>query len=607
MNQLDNVLSRLNDEQRRAALSTNPVLLALAGAGSGKTSVLTARIANLQLNHRIGTSNMLCLTFTRLAAGEMKTRVAALIGEELARNLTVGTFHSFCVSFLRQHAGRINREPDFSVYDEEDRLSLLYQVIKDLRYHGVRPEKVYPWGRLEMMDDASRAVVNEYRFRLSQNNAIDLEGLLVLTFNLLKDSNVAVALRDQYTYVFVDEYQDTDPIQDSIITLIKPRNLFVVGDPAQAIYGWRGADIENILTFEHKHRGLEVIRLEQNYRSTNPILNVANRTLDEAEFKSPLKLWTDKQGVQVTVTQSGDEYDEAVQVARQIRALRDVSELKDIAVLCRTNRQVDTVHATLHQAGIDTFVVSNKNDPLNAFDSRRMLHYMTFACNPLDERALYGIINWPFKRMSDMEMVRSEQDEIMNLTLPLLQDLVELRDSLQQESSIWSSAYEMFTFLTISLGIPEMYKSQGLLNRENTLKEAARFIERWVTRRMERCEGVKPSDFLQWVRTRDIQARLESEEGDGVRILTVHAAKGLEWDHVFIVGCNENVFPSRRGDMEEERRLFYVAVTRARETLYLSYTQEKHGYNDKRESVLPSRFLEAVTAWSKEEIPTLSL
>jgi len=595
MSRLDKVLKRLNPEQVQAATSTSNTILVLAGAGSGKTSVLSTRIAHLQEDLRVGTSNMLALTFTRLAAQEMRARVASLIGEEFARKLTVGTFHSFSVQVLRQHAERFGLDRHFSIYDQEDAESLLEAIVKDLRYErAVKISKIDPWGTQDIQG-ATTEVVREYHFRLRQNNAIDLQGLLSMTFNLLRnDPDITRQYRDRFGYIFVDEYQDTDQTQEGIVKIIQPVNLFVVGDPAQSIYGWRGAKIENILAFDERHPECEVIRLERNYRSTKPILDVANRTIAQAAIKSPLQLWTDKVGKLPMAQQFTTEFEEAEGIRIAIEQLKaEGTDLSKIAVLCRTNHQVHIVSTTLEHKGIETFVVSRSADPLHSHDARRVIDYMALAINAKDERALRHVINWPFRRISDLEMLKEDPEILISLNLPRLAGLKNLIESIDSLTELWQRASDMFLYLVLQLGLPEMYQAQGLLNRDQILRTTALAIQRWETRQTQAGLPTDPGSFLRWIRTRDIQGRLE-DPAAGVRVMTVHAAKGLEWDHVFVIGVNEGVFPGKRGDIEEERRLFYVAVTRAREALQLSYTQTRGTFGGHVQEVTPSRFLQAL-------------
>lgn len=588
---VDNVLSMMNPEQYRAATSTSDHILVLAGAGSGKTSVLTSRIGHLQVNERIGTVNMLCLTFTRLAAAEMKNRVSKLIGDELAKKLVCGTFHSFCVKVLHEYGYCIGIYRDFSLIDEEDKQALIESIINDLRFKQVRPSQIHPWDDRNAMKEDVRAVVEEYHYRLRANNATDLDGLLMLTIRILENNVVADEYRNRFMHVFVDEYQDTDDRQEKILNLINPHNLFVVGDPSQAIYEWRGARIENILTFEKRFPGCEVVRLERNYRSNEKILEIANKTI--AGTEQALQLTTDKEAIDPPRLIHFPNSDvEISDMSRNIKDIIDAGHLpNEIAVLCRTNNQVETIHKSLESIGVPVLVVNNRMDPLNATDIRREIDFMAVLCNGQDERALRRIINFPERRISDMELLKAEPEEITSMSLPQLSGLKELVTGIRDYSPVWSSALTMFCEIESRLDLGESYKKFGLKNRLEQMESSVKAIMRWENKQTELGEPTDPYSFLRWRQTRDIQDKLAQDDNGGVRLMTVHAAKGLEWDTVFIVGCNDGVFPSKRSDEEEERRLFYVAVTRARDNLTLSYADERFEYG-KVNFNPPSRFLQ---------------
>jgi len=597
MRNLDNLISKLNDAQRQAVTTKANRVLIMAGAGSGKTSVLTTRIAHLQLNERVGTSNMLALTFTRLAAIEMKERVGMILGEDLARNLTTGTFHSFCVQVLRTYGKKIRIDSTFSVYDTEDRDALMEGAIRDLMLDGKVKSNIDPWGNPRNTFEVQ--VIREYKHRLRRNNALDLDGLLTETVRLLiEHPDVARELQKRYTHIFVDEYQDTDTRQEEIIGLINPQHLFVVGDPSQAIYGWRGARIDNILTFEERNPNSELVRMERNYRSTKPVLDLANKVIEHSRFGNPLQLRTEKEGSSVTWDVGWTDDEEAQIIARKIdHQIKQGVKAENIAVLCRTNYQVDHYNRALEQLGLKTYVVSNKADPLNAWDIRRIFDYMTYICNPRDDRAFRKIINWPDRRMTDLELQQAEMASTVEM-IPL-SELLKDRIGVHSWSSLddcYGDVRMMWLPIVERLDLEERYLSQGLHNRIVDLTRAREAIERWVVKQVSLGESYDTYTFLRWLRTKDIQERMVQEKPEGVQILTVHAAKGLEWDHVYVPGCNQDVFPSKRGDREEERRLFYVAVTRAKETLHLSYFKERQNPWGKRETVTmrPSPFLEAM-------------
>jgi len=584
---LDKTLTKLNESQLKAVTTSESRVLVMAGAGSGKTSVLVTRIGNLQLKERVGTSNVLALTFTRLAATEMKERVAKLLGESLARNLTAGTFHSFCVRVLKENGHKIGIDKDFSIYDTEDQQALIEGVINDLLLKS-KVKKINPWNKSE--DPYEMQVISEYRNRLSRNNALDLDGLLAETVRLLKEHpDVADDLRKRYLYVMVDEFQDTDSRQDKIINLLNPKNLFVVGDPSQAIYTWRGAEIENILTFEERHSNVEVIKMERNYRSTKPILDLANKVIEQSVYHSPLTLETDKDGVNVSLAMYETEKSEAKAMASRIGSIAKQSE---VAILCRTNYQVEIYNRALQDAGIKTFVISNNADPLNKWDARKIFDYLSYITNQKDDRAFRKVINYPKQRITDIELRQAELDatatmkslpEILHGYLPTI--TIEDRDI----RTLWMQAIK-------ELDVESHYSEQGLDNRVLDLWTARESINRWCTNQTLMGDDTDVKTFLHWLRVKDIQERMAQEKPDGVQLLTVHAAKGLEWDHVFVPGCNEDVFPSKKGDPEEERRLFYVAVTRARETLHLSYYRAKESLwqHGKMVDMEPSPYLEAL-------------
>ncbi len=603
MTSLQATLAKLNPDQHRAATSTSPTILVMAGAGSGKTSVTVTRVGYLHKVERVGVSNMLMLTFTRLAAKEMKERAARLIGERSAQRLWAGTFHAFCVSVLRQHAHLLGWSPDFSIYDQEDREDVLQAVISDLSLEAKTSvgKITTVWGEIDPVTPEYQ-VAAEYRNRLQRNSAIDLDGLLHLTARLLTGHrDVCAGLHKRFTHVFVDEYQDTDATQERILQLLSPQNLFVVGDPSQSIYGWRGAEIENILTFEARHPGCEVIRLERNYRSTKQILDVANRAIAQARHKSPLQLWTDKEGRAPELECDPTDVAEAASVAGMIGAIG--APWRQIAVLCRTNAQVDLLHEMLQHVNIPSYVVATKLDPLRAHPVRRLADLMALICNPKDQQALVRCINWPIARVSQQHMLKAQQEatlsdkelvEVLAEAGPskareLLFAVLNIHDTSSHES--WQLATRMYRVAGEISGVKDLFASQGLSNRLEEIEVGWGAISQWAMKAAAAGEPCDPAAFLRWLRLRDIQERLAQDQTDGVRLLTIHAAKGLEWDHVFVFGCNEGVLPSRLGDPEEERRLFYVAVTRAKETLHISCARQRATFNGHMQDMEPSRFL----------------
>ena len=598
MASLEKTMRKMNPEQLQAVVSENDRVLVIAGAGSGKTSVLTTRIAYWQKIRRVGTSSMLALTFTRLAALEMKERVAKLLGESMAKKLTAGTFHSFCVKVLHSHGQKVGLQRGFSVYDQDDTKAILEKIIADLRLQSIKASSFNPWepGNSREQQMASQ----EYKFRLRRSNAVDLDGLLCKTIELLeKHPDVAESLRNRFQQVYLDEYQDTDDRQERILQLINPMKLFIVGDPSQAIYSWRGARIENILTFEERNPECEVIRLERNYRSTQPILDMANRVIEQAAIKSPLKLWTDKEGPSPVRNEAQDETDELGRIAQAVKNLIGQGESpENIAVLCRTNGMVSLANEELRRAGLETFVFSPKDDPLNDFTARRLMDFMALAINDKDERAFLRVLNWPTERISPGDMARIEKEALLQgedpkRVLMSKSGLVQMvQKAVEQDRECWTDALAMFKFMAAFTGIRQQFTEADLSNRLADLEDAERKIASWVRRQNEMGEGVDVQSFLRWIRTRDIQDRLVQETPEAVQILTVHGAKGLEWPVVFVPGCNAKVFPTSKGDIEEERRLFYVAVTRAKESLTVLWARTRADWSGNPKAALKSPFLD---------------
>jgi len=423
---------------------------------------------------------MLALTFTRLAAAEMKDRVAKLLGEQQAKKLTAGTFHAFCAQVLRQWGEQFGLSPDFSIYDQEDREAVLAEIIADLRLaNKVRASAIDPWALTS--EPYEKQVISEYRYRLQRNNATDLDGLLHLTSTLLATrEDIAQLLRERFTHVFVDEYQDTDATQEAILQAINPDNLFVVGDPSQAIYGWRGAEIQNILTFTDRHPDAEVVRLERNYRSTAEILNLANLVISKAEHKSPLKLWTGKTGSYPKLLHSNSDLEESQMIAAHIGMLD--TQWSNIAILCRTNWQATLYETALKLAGIPAYLIAPRYDEFNSYDVRRIIDHIAWLSNPKDERAFRHIVNWRYTRLTDTEMLLVERAALQANEDPL-EALIEasgLHEEAQPPMEAWTSMLSLWKWVCDDWLRPDgIYAAHGLTNRKTALDNATNAIDDW--------------------------------------------------------------------------------------------------------------------------------
>lgn len=607
-------LVEMNEQQFIAVTSDAKTIRCLAGAGSGKTRVLTGRMGYLHNEKRVGTSNMLALTFTRLAAKEMKDRLNKLIGPEEAKKLFVGTFHSFCVKVLREWGSQTGIEPNFTIYDEEDRQALLQAIISDLGAKKVKMPNLLAnmqvWDKVWPEGDFGR-VVHEYYYRLAQCNALDLDLLLHRTNDLLDIDQVRDYYRNIYRYVFVDEFQDTNTAQGSILLNLMPQSLFVVGDDFQSIYGWRGANVHTIINFGpvNGFPEPETVKLEINYRSTKPIVDAANRLIAHNVNQTEKTLTTDRDGNPIACYEFDTEKKEFEFVASGIKGImqeygsRKHISWRDFAVLARTNKQLQRLEEILNIWQVPCKIVNAGGDIFKKPVVKGVLDFIAAASNPTDNVTVKKAFSFPEPRATALQMdkweLKSLQDDI-----PLL-DVIEnsaepgadefdclirkMRQVLQEDGQdvedVFGRGYRL-------LQVQEAMETKGLENRWNDIQEALCQIIRWKDVQRKLGASISYDVFLRWLRTKDIQERLLQEEEDSVRLLTIHAAKGLEFPAVFIIGMNQGVFPSKRSeDLEEERRLFYVAITRAKDNLVVTRAKERIVWGEHTEPTEPSQFL----------------
>ncbi|EKN67849.1 ATP-dependent helicase [Schinkia azotoformans] len=600
MNQL---LNGLNEGQLAAVISQSTRILCLAGAGTGKTRVLTHRIAYLNDEYRVGTSNMLALTFTRLAGKEMKERLMKLVGETEGQKLFCNTFHAFCVKVFKEYGHRIGLDANFMIYDQSDRDSIIKKIIAEYCYDTTL-NKVLS-GMSESNEHTEEyKVLKELDFRLKQNNAVDLDGLLTKTRQLLEEnSDVCDKYRNEYKYVYIDEFQDTSDVQMKIIELINPDNLFVVGDDFQSIYGWRGAEVRNILEFPHRYPGCEVVKLTRNYRSTIPIIDASNKLIKCNINQSEKELVTEVAGQAVEMFLLDNENSEADQIISVIEDLKgEIESFSDIAVLARTNKQLDYMSKKLQEVGLPVLLLSNRYDPLKDNVVQMCIGYLELVINQKESWKTKRLVNFPEPRLTplqieEIELYCIEEDatylealEHFKSKYRALESFLGVLDKLRTEQIYSMDAQTAFRAIVHLLGIIPMYQEQGLDNRIQTLAIARDRIGKWVELQRKLGEIFYPDAFLRWMVTKDIQEKL-LDDSDAIRLMTVHGSKGLEFENVFVIGMNEGVFPSLRGDIEEERRLMYVASTRAKKRLILTRPKAIRTYSGDEELREPSRFL----------------
>lgn len=660
-------LTALNEAQRQAVLATEGPLLVLAGAGSGKTRVLTYRIAHLVEDLGVAPWSILAVTFTNKAATEMRERLSRLLPGGV-RGMWISTFHSMCVRMLRRYADRLGYTDRFTIYDSDDSKRLVKQCLADLGYGSSRsisegavrarisqaknelvgPDDFQP--RLgDPLDKAVLRVYRQYQRRLARSNAFDFDDLLFFAYHLLKDNT---DVRDEYgarfRYILVDEYQDTNRAQYQITQLLAKShgNLMVVGDDDQSIYSWRGADIRNILDFERDWPDTTTVKLEENYRSTGIILDAANAVISHNENRKDKRLYTTgERGEKIRVFLAADERDEGRWIASEIEKLHDAGEsYDDIAVFYRTNAQSRTLEDMFLRAGVSYRIVGGTRF-FDRAEIRDVSAYLKLALNHDDDVSCRRIINMPKRGigkttverialtadergLSFFEAAREESldPSCRASTKRALSEFVSLIDEI---SGFTGDLDNVVDLIIERSGIIDYFKAQGTdeaFGRAENIDEFRGVVHDYMDGHelvpdqddmdlsQEALEDDEPqgengipagyhaptlADFMEWLSLRSDLDSLDGEQGEAVTFMTVHSAKGLEFNDVFVAGMEESIFPHatslQENGVEEERRLAYVAITRARKRLYLSHAERRRIYN--REQANPrSRFI--------DEIPT---
>ena len=641
-------LSILNEPQRRAVLTTEGPLLVLAGAGSGKTRVLTHRIAYL-LEKGVPAYRILALTFTNKAAREMLERVNALAGEAAA-DAWVSTFHSSCARILRRDIEKLGYTRAFTIYDTDDQNRLVRDVLTELDIS----DKLYPpremlaiisdaknhllapreWLQKQQGDFRSQKIADiyaRYEERLKKANALDFDDLLIKTLELfVQHPPVLESYQRRFEYILVDEYQDTNSAQYQLVRLLagEKRNLCVVGDDDQSIYGWRGADIRNILDFEKDFPDAVVIKLEQNYRSTGNILDAANQVIAHNMGRKEKALWTSEgAGEPVRVYEAQDERDEAYFLAQVIgERVKAGDALGDMAVLYRANSLSRVIEETLVRAGLRYRVFGG----LKFYERKEVkdiVCYLRAVVNPADDVAVRRIINEPKRSIGDttvqklMDYAQARGDSLFTAVLEAaeagisgralkaVEGFGELMKELVVERQL-SRPDEFVRKLLDATGYEEQYKQEQ--NDENTarLQNIAEFVGGVVEYVNQNPEGTL-EDYLENVALVTDMDRSDDDAG-AITLMTMHSAKGLEFNNVFVIGMEEGIFPTTRSmddddKLEEERRLCYVAITRARKRLYLTHARQRMLYGRTSMGMasrfldeLPRRVLEDMNARSRD-------
>ena len=593
------MLEELNDRQQEAVKTTEGPLLVIAGAGSGKTKVLTTRIAYLIEHLGISPTSILAITFTNKAAKEMKERVVGLLGP-VAYQIQISTFHSFGLSVIRDYYDKLGYKREFTILDSDDSLLTVKRILKDMNldpkvYNPKNIRNRISSAKNEMMspDELDRFsasefdnivvdVYREYQKRLENNNSLDFDDLLLKPIELFKDnSDILKKYQEQFKYILIDEYQDTNEVQYNLTKMLskKYKNICVVGDESQSIYAFRGSNYRNILNFEHDYKDAKIILLEQNYRSTKTILNAANDVIKNNKQRKDKKLWTENEtGDKITYHKSLDEKDEALYVTREInKLLGDGASLNDIVVLYRTNAQSRNIEEAMLKDNIPYKVIGSFYF-YNRKEIKDLISYLKLIYNNDDDISLNRIINSPKRGIGNKTMEQLAIKASINGT-SLFEAIdsgkelkfKELILSLKKESELLSLT-ELVDAVLDKSGLKAELESEGTLEAEARLENLEEFKS--ITKNYEERNGIiSLSDFLEEISlVADIEEHKDST--DVVTLMTIHSAKGLEFKYVFVIGMEEGIFPHSRSllsndELEEERRLCYVAITRAKKKLWL--------------------------------------
>ena len=627
------LIEGLNDKQKEAVLATEGPCLVIAGAGSGKTKVLTHKIAYLIGEKGVSPWNILAITFTNKAANEMKDRATKLVGD-IANDMWIGTFHSICVRILRKYIDRIGFTSSFVIFDTTDQKSIVKESMKELKIDDkmftdksimyeisnakndmIEPEEYAKRTNNEVRKEVIAEVYKLYQRKLRENNALDFDDIINYTIKILmQEPDVLQYYSDKFKYVLVDEYQDTNKAQFMLISLLSAMNgnITVVGDNDQGIYSFRGADIKNILNFEKDFPGTKIIKLEQNYRCTKSILDVANAVIKNNEVKYEKKLWTENEkGKLVTAHLANNEYDEATYVVEQIEHLKreEYYKYSDFAVLYRMNTQSRSIEDILRREDIPYKIIGG----LKFYERKEIkdiIAYLRLIYNTKDNLSLRRIINEPKRGVgktsldqiaeiadtygkSMYEVIKNAAEYGLNRVYTNTREFVQTIDELVAKSEEMTVS-ELTQSILRNTGYTKALELENTKEAENRIENLEEFLT--VTMEFEEEAENDLGTFLEnMALTSDVDSLEETE--DTVTLMTLHSAKGLEYPVVFMVGMEEGIFPSYRsideGGVEEERRLCYVGITRAKEHLFMTCARSRTMFGSTSYNAI-SRFLKEV-------------
>ena len=632
---MDDILKGLNDKQYEAVVNTEGPCLVIAGAGSGKTKVLTHKIAYLMKEKNILPWNILAITFTNKAAKEMKERIELLVGDA-AKDMWIGTFHSICVRILRKFIDRIGFDSSFIIFDTSDQKTMVKQILKDLQLDEklfsdravmseisnaknemLEPDQYTVKAHGDFRKEKIAQVYERYQNRLKENNAIDFDDIINFTIKILMENvDVLEYYSNKFQYVLVDEYQDTNKSQFTLVTMLasKHGNITAVGDNDQGIYSFRGADISNILNFERDFSGTKIIKLEQNYRCTGNILKAANAVIKNNENKYDKKLWTEnEEGKLPCIYKAEDEYDEASYIVKQINMLKmeEYLKLSDFVILYRMNSQSRAIEDIFRRENIPYKIIGG----LKFYERKEIkdiIAYLRLIFNTSDNLSLKRIINEPkrgigktsldnIQDISDKtgksmyEIIKyAEQYELNRVKANSIQFVEVIEELRKQVNQIPIS--ELIKLTLNKTGYVKALENENTIEAESRIQNLEEFLTVAIEFEEQMAENTL-AEFLESISlTSDIDNMEESE--DTVTLMTLHSAKGLEFPVVFLVGMEEGIFPGYKSigeikELEEERRLFYVGITRAMQYLYLTCAKRRTIFGSTSYNQM-SRFLKEI-------------
>ncbi len=647
-------LAGLNDKQREAANTVEGPLLILAGAGSGKTRTITYRMAHMISNCQISPKNILGVTFTNKAAKEMKERVHTLLGKNRSRGITLTTFHSLGVRVLKKEIEKLGYYKNFSIYDTSDQMAIIREALKQLNVGDKKFDKKLIQSKISFLknnaiseddfadsvyfnpddayDHATLFVYNFYQEKLKFYNSIDFDDILHLTVKLFKENpDVAKKYSQKYKYIMVDEYQDTNPLQFDLIKALTSThdNLCVVGDDDQSIYAFRGADVKIILGFEQEFKNAKIVKLEENYRSVSPILNLANKVIKENKNRKDKTLWSKRNSEQLPIlwAMADSDHESQIVVEEILNHQKAGNHLGDIAVLYRSNTQAPIIEEQLRMSNIPYTVIGGQK----YYEKKEIKDIMAYLCtiiNPKDELSLRRILNIPHRGIG-----KATLDKFLEKSKDLQISLFEAMENFDELAAARANHVKAFVELirkfqtsfkdyTLAQGISTLLEEINYLKFveksydnpkqfERRRKDIQFFID--SAERFTEYNGqfATLKNFIEKLMLQDSQDNLNDEEEDDdirkneVTLMTLHSSKGLEFNIVYLIGMEEELLPHKRTvqegeDLSEERRLAYVGITRAKERLVMTYCKERNQYG-KDAPRFKSRFINELKDYYLEQ------